>query len=90
MDPWETGVDNVWVNWNSRRTLGGISLTWPSPLNGGTLCGMEGPTVDTECSRELGPSGRHMAAALRGHIVSAWPGTHPPVKADLTEPEERA
>ena len=75
----------VWVNWKSRRTLGGLTASfpkWPAPA-----CGDIGPTPDVECSREPGhPMGRHMAGGSGAHpeIVAAWPGTHPPTKKDLT------
>ena len=86
-------ITDAWENWESRRTLGGISATWPGIWS--ACCNEGAPTPDAECSREVGHPGRHMASlgAAFGHrIVAAWPGSHPPTKADLvtTTTEEYA
>ncbi len=76
---------DYWVNWNSRRTLGGISYYWPHFNE--PVCGDVAPTPDAECSRQPGHPGRHMGSLGHGYadrIVAAWPGTHPPVKNDLS------
>ena len=71
-----------WVNWRSKRTVNGESLTW-SPR--GPWCSDVAPIPDAECSREPGHPGRHMASIGMpgGAVIAAWPLTHAPIVADL-------
>ena len=64
------------------------SWLMPHLAEGGTdTCGVRSPEDDPWfCTRPLGHSGRHIASgAVR--LYAAWPGTHAPVEADLTDPE---
>lgn len=38
------------------------------------------------CLRGQEHRGRHVALSLFPAVIAAWPGQHPPVPADLTEP----
>ena len=80
----------AWVSWSSRRRLNGAPEVWRTGVNAGLLayCNALGEpygAVDTQCSRPTGHPGRHMAAGIGDFVIAAWPGTHPPVKADLRD-----
>lgn len=74
-----------WTDFRSRGTVRGASRWWPEQ-NMLDTCRAISPDHQAECSRWSDHEGRHMASLGRAwgyRVVSAWPGTHRPRKADL-------
>jgi len=51
-----------------------------------TVCDQYEPGGSLSCTRSAGHPGRHIATGIT-ILLAAWPGTHAPVEADLTDPQ---